>query len=73
MTLTQVNFLDSLSLVNALHEGQLIISTIISPSVKWELQILPPFFLMGGKRSSEKGSGIGTPGLEGLDLLQLHM
>lgn len=34
LNLTQVNFLDSLSLANALQEDQLIISTIIAPSVK---------------------------------------
>ena len=73
MTLTQGNSLDSLSLPNAFHEGHLIMSTIISPSVKWELQILPPIFLVGGKKSSEKDSGMGMPELEGPELLQLHV
>lgn len=73
MNLTQGNFLDSLPLPSALHEGHLIMSTIISVSIKWKLQIRPPIFLMGGKRSSEKDSGMGTPELESPELLQLHV
>lgn len=48
-------------------------STIISLSIKWELQILLPVFFVGGKRSHETASGIQTSGLEGPGLSQLHV